>query len=147
MVTVWKHSNLPVIFATWIWAVCANLCGRCELSSCAFNCLSKQCWSLGLMFGDWLMLWLKLTIVSARHIVFTYIVLFTSQTMLGKDKRLIESFWVKPSNWSKSTKHRMTVRSEAAVGKSVRSGKLCANVICPNVWRHTQKKLVRLSAD
>ena len=30
------------MFATWIWAVCANLCGRCELSSCAFNCLSKQ---------------------------------------------------------------------------------------------------------
>ena len=23
-------------------AVCANLCGRCELSSCAFDCLSKQ---------------------------------------------------------------------------------------------------------
>ena len=38
--------------------------------------------------------------------------------MLGKAKRLIESFWVKPSNWSKLTKHRMTVRSEAAVGKS-----------------------------
>jgi len=42
MVTVWKHSNLPVMFATWIWVVCANLCGRCELSSYAFNCLSKQ---------------------------------------------------------------------------------------------------------
>ena len=68
--------------------------------------------------------------------------------MLGKAKRLIESFWVKPSNWSKLTKHRMTVRSEAAVGKFVRSGKLCATVIRPNVWRHTHKqKLVRLSAD
>ena len=65
----------------------------------------------------------------------------SSQTMLGKAKRLIESFWVKPSNWSKLTKHCMTVRSEAAVGMSVRSGKLCANVICPNVWRHTQKKV------
>jgi len=42
MVTVYKYSNRPVMFATWIWAVCANLCGRCELSSCAFNCLSKQ---------------------------------------------------------------------------------------------------------
>jgi len=42
METVWKHSNLPVMFTTWIWAVCANLCGTCELSSCAFNCLSKQ---------------------------------------------------------------------------------------------------------
>ena len=42
MVTVWKRSNLPVMFATWIWAVCVNLCGRCERSSCAFNCLSKQ---------------------------------------------------------------------------------------------------------
>jgi len=42
----------------------------------------------------------------------------------------------------------MTVRSEAALGKSVRSGNLRANVICPNVWRHThKKKLVRLSAD
>jgi len=30
------------MFATWIWAVCANLCGRCELSSCAFKYLSKQ---------------------------------------------------------------------------------------------------------
>ena len=27
----------------------------------------------------------------ARHIVFTYIMLFTSQTMLGKAERLIES--------------------------------------------------------
>jgi len=69
------------------------------------------------------------------------------QIMLGKAKRWIESFWVKSSNWSKSTKHRTTVWSEAAAGKSVRSGKLCANVICPDVWRHTQKKLVRLSAD
>jgi len=34
--------NLPVKFATYIWAVCANLCGRCELSSCPFNCISKQ---------------------------------------------------------------------------------------------------------
>jgi len=49
----------------------------------------------------------------------------------------IESFWVKSSNWSKLTKHRTTVWSEAVVGKSVRSGKLCVNVICPNVWRHT----------
>jgi len=75
--------------------------------------------------------------------------LFTSQTMLGKANRLIESFWVKLSNWSKLTKYLActTVRSEAAVGKSVWNGKLCANVICPNVWRHTHKKLVRLSAD
>jgi len=65
--------------------------------------------------------------------------LLTSQTVLGQAKRLIESVWVKPSNWSKLTKHRMTVRSEAAVGKSMRSGKLCANVIFPNVWRHTKK--------
>ena len=79
--------------------------------------------------------------------IFTYIMLFTSQTMLGKAKRLIESFYVKPSNWSKLTKQRMTVWSEAAIGKSVQSGKLYANVICPNVWRHTQKKLVCLSAD
>jgi len=42
MVTVWKYRNLPVMFATWIWADCVNLCGRCELNSCAFNCLSKQ---------------------------------------------------------------------------------------------------------
>ena len=77
------------------------------------------------------------------HVVFTYIMLFTSQTitMLAKGKRLIESFWVKSSNWSKLTKHRTTVRSEAAVGKSVRSEKLCANVICPNVWRHKHKKV------
>jgi len=132
------------------------------------------------MFGDWLMLWLKLTILFSKaysihlhyaiHFTnnvrqsqafnwvilsrtiqliqlnetwheFTYIMLFTSQTVLGKAKRLIESFWVKPSNWSKLTKHSMTVRSEAAVGKSVRNGKLCANVTCPNVWRHTQKKV------
>jgi len=59
--------------------------------------------------------------------------------MLGKTKRLIEPFWVKSSKWSKLTNHPTTVRSEAAVEKSVRSGKLCANVICPNVWRHTQK--------
>ena len=59
MVTVWKYSNLPVMFATWIWAVSTNLCGRCELSSCAFNCLSKQ-------FGEWLMLWLKLTILFSK---------------------------------------------------------------------------------
>jgi len=26
------YSNLPVKFATWIWAVCANVAGRCELS-------------------------------------------------------------------------------------------------------------------
>jgi len=31
--------------------------------------------------------------------------------MLGKAKRLIESFWVKSSNWSKLTKHRTAVRS------------------------------------
>jgi len=44
--------------------------------------------------------------------------------------------------------HRTTVQSEVAVGKSVWSRKLCANVICPNVWRHThRKKLVHLSAD
>ena len=133
MVTVWKHSNLPVVFATWNWAVCPNLCGRCELSSCVFNCLSKQIliirarggargvpgeatapkkfclvpqWPpqnfsglplkvlhrpltaplvaklappvappnenvwlrpwLGLMFGDWLTLWLKLTILFSK---------------------------------------------------------------------------------
>jgi len=35
----------------------------------------------------------------------------------------------------------MTVLSEGAIGKSVRSGKLCANVICPNVWRYTQKEV------
>jgi len=35
--------------------------------------------------------------------------LFTSQTMLGKAKRLIESFWVKSSNWSKLMKHRTIV--------------------------------------
>jgi len=69
-------------------------------------------------------------------------------TMLRKAKRLIQSLWVKSSNWSKLTKHRMTVRSEASVGKSAQSGTLCTNVICPNVWRHTHKnKLVRLSAD
>jgi len=38
------------------------------------------------------------------------------------------------------TKHHTTVRNEAAVGKSVRSRKLCASVICPNVWRHTHAK-------
>jgi len=74
------------------------------------------------------------------HVVFTYITLFTSPTMLGKAKRLIESFWVKPSNWSKLTKHRTTVWSEAVVGKSLRNGQLCANVIWPNAWRHTRKK-------
>jgi len=61
-------------------------------------------------------------------------------TMLGKAKRLIECVWVESSNWSKLTKHRLTVRSEAGVGKSVQSGKLCANLICPNVWRHTYEK-------
>jgi len=45
MVTVWKYSNLPVMIATWIWAVCLNLCGRCELGSCAFNSLANRCWS------------------------------------------------------------------------------------------------------
>jgi len=39
--------------------------------------------------------------------------LFTSQTMLGRAKRVIEPFWVKSPNWSKLTKHRTTVRSQA----------------------------------
>ena len=136
------------MFATSIWAVCANLRGvGANLAVVLLSASANRCWSLGLMFGDWLMLWLKLTILfSKAHSIFTYIMLFTSQTMLGKAKRLIESFWVKSSNWSK-LKHRMTIRSEAAVGKSVRSGKICANVNCANVWRHRQKKSVRLTAD
>jgi len=119
---------------------------RANFVAMLLTALANRCWSLGLMFGDRLMFWLKL-FFSARHVVFTYIMLFTSQTMLGKAKRLIGSFWVKSSNWSKLTKHRTTARSEAAVGKSVGIGKLCANVICPNVWRRTRKNLVRLSAD
>jgi len=63
-----------------------------------------------------------------------------NETMLATAKHIIGSFWVKLYNWSKLTKHRTTVRSETAVGKSVWSGKLCANVICPNVWRHTHRK-------
>jgi len=51
-------------FATWFWAVCANLCGRCELKQFVLlTALANRCWSLGLMFGDWLMLWLKLSIL------------------------------------------------------------------------------------
>ena len=73
--------------------------------------------------------------------------LFTSQTMLGKAKRLIESFWVKPSNWSKLTKHRMTVRSEAAVGKSVRSPSYVQTLFALMSEDTHKKKLVRLSAD
>jgi len=141
MVTIWKHSNVSGMFATWIGAVCANL------AVVLLTALANRCWSLELMFGDWLMLWLQLTILFSKAYSIHLHYAFTSQTMLGKAKHLIESFWVKPSNWSKLTKHCMTVRSEAAVGKSVRSRKLCANVICPNVWRHTQKKLLRLSAD
>jgi len=41
----------------------------------------------------------------------------------------------------------MTVRSEAAVGKSVRSAKLCANIICLMSEDTHTKKLVRLSTD
>ena len=113
-------SQLESELFVWNYVVGANL------AVVLLTALANICWSLGLMFRDWLMLF------SARHIVFTYIMLFTSQTMLGKAKRLIESFWVKSSNWSKLRKHRMTVRSEAALGKSVRSGNLRANVICPN---------------
>jgi len=58
-------SNLPVKSATWIWAVWAKLCGRCELSIVLFTA-SVRCWSLGLMFGDWLMPWLKLTILFSK---------------------------------------------------------------------------------
>jgi len=84
MVTVWKHSNLPVMFATWIWAVCANL------AVVLFTALANRCWSLGLMFGDWLMLWLTLTILFSKacSIHLHYAIHFT---MLGKAKRLIES--------------------------------------------------------
>jgi len=39
----------------------------------------------------------------------------------------------------------MTARSEAAVGKSVQSGKLCANVICLMSEDTHKKKLVPLS--
>jgi len=39
---------------------------------------------------DWCFDW-SYPFFSARHIVFIYIMLFTSQTMLGKGKRLIES--------------------------------------------------------
>jgi len=101
---------------------------------------ANRCWSLGLMFGDWLMLWLKLTILfsKAYSIHLLYAIHFT---MLDKAKRLIESFWVKSANWSKLTKHRKTLRNEAVAGKSVRSRNLCANVICPNVLRHTHKKV------
>jgi len=31
------YSNLPVTFATQIWAVCANLCGKCKVSSLCFQ--------------------------------------------------------------------------------------------------------------
>ena len=136
MATVWKYSNLPVMFATWIWAVCANLCGRCELV--LLTALANRCWSLGLMFGGWLMLWLKLTILfsKAYSIHLHYAIRFTNNV-----KQSQAFNWVKSSSWSKLTKHRTTIRSETAIGKSVRSGKLCASVICPNVWRHTHAKV------
>jgi len=136
------------MFATWIWAVCANLCGRCKLNSCAFNCLNKQ--TLIIRANVWR---LVDALTEANYsfqqgvqysLTVHYAIHFTNHV---RQSQAFESFWVKSSNWSKLTKHRTTVRSEVVVGKSVRSGNLCANVICPNVWRHTQKKLVRLSAD
>jgi len=41
----------------------------------------------------------------------------------------------------------MTVRNEAAAGKSVRSGKLCANVFAVMSEDTHKNKLVRLPAD
>jgi len=129
----WQQFESTAIFrlCSWIWAVCANL--AVVLSTA----LANRCWSSGLTFGDWLILWLKLSILFSKacSIHLHYAAHFTNNV------RQSQAFnWVKPSNWSKLTKHRTTVRSEAVVGKSVRSGNSCANVICPNVWRNTHTK-------
>jgi len=139
MVTVWKHNNLPSMFATWIWAVCANL------AVVLLTALANRCWSLGLTFGDWLMLWLKLTILfsKAYSIHLHYAIHFHNV----RQSQALNWVILSQTIWSKLTKHRMTARIEAAVGKSVWSGKLCANVICLMSEDTHTKKLVRLSAE
>jgi len=64
-----------------------------NLAVVLLTALANRCWSLGLMCRDWLMLWLKLTILCSKaySIHSHYIMLFTSQTMLVKAKHLIES--------------------------------------------------------
>jgi len=125
------YSNLPVKFTTWIWAVCANLCGRCELSSCAFNCISKE------MLISRANVWRLINALTEANCSFCqgieYLLALCyslhKQSMLGEAKRL--NNWVteigirlyvhvetaKSSNWSKLTKHRTTLWSEAAVRK------------------------------
>jgi len=65
-----------------------------NLAVCTFNCISKQVLIIRAVWRliDALNEAIATTVFfSARHIVFTYIMLFTSQTMLGKVKHLTES--------------------------------------------------------
>ena len=50
------------MFATWISCLCEPVGANIVL----VTALENRCWSLGLMFGDWLMLWLKLTILFSK---------------------------------------------------------------------------------
>jgi len=78
-------SQLESELFVWTYVVGANF------AVVLLTALANRCWSLGLMFGYWLMLWLKLTILFNKAYSIHLLMLFTSQTMLGKAKRLIES--------------------------------------------------------
>ena len=120
-----NYSNLPVKFATWIRAVCENLCGRRNLAVVLLTALANRCWSLGLMFRDWLKLRLKLTTLfsKAHSIQFHYAIHFTNNVRQSQafnwateiGIRLVET--AKSFHWSKLTKHRKTVGNKAAVRK------------------------------
>ena len=102
--------------------------------------LAKRCWSLGLMFGDWLILWLKHNFLfsKAYSIHLHYAIHFTNN--VRQSQAFNWDILSQSSNWSKLTKHRTTVRSEAVVGKSVWSGSYVQTSFA-FVWRHTQKKV------
>ena len=126
-----------------------------KLAVVLLTALANRFWSLGLMSGDWYMLWMKLTILFGKeHSIHQhYAIHFTNNVRQSQGFNSVREIGirlqvqtVKPSNWSKLTKHRMTVRSEAAVRKVCVKRQVMCKRSALNVCRNT-KKLVRLSAD
>ena len=61
--------------------------------------------------------------------------------MLGKVKRLIESFLSQTIQLIQVNETLHDSAERSCCRKVCAKRKLCANVICRNVWRHTQKKV------
>ena len=116
----WLSSQLESELFVRTYVVDANL------AIVLLTASANRCWSLGLMFGDWLMLGLKLTILFGKtyNVHLHYAIHFTKIVRQNEafnwDAEIGIRLYVETaqsSNWSKLTKHHTTVRSEAAVIK------------------------------